>query len=112
MPYDKKLAGRLGAIFKRRKNVVEKKMFGGIAYMVGGHMCCGIAKDMLVVRVGPDAYEDALKEKYVMEMDFTGRPMKGYVYVESKGIESDEELKAWVERGIKFVKTLPLKKAK
>lgn len=112
MAYDEKLAERLSAFFKRRKNIVEKKMFGGIAYIVGGHMCCGIAKEMLVVRVGPNAYEDALKEKHVREMDFTGKPMKGYVYVESKGIESDIELKSWIERGIKFVKTLPPKNAK
>lgn len=112
MAYDEKLAERLSAIFKIRKNVVEKKMFGGIAYMVGGHMCCGIAKVMLVVRVGPEAYEEALKEKYVREMDFTGKPMKGYVYVESGGIKSDEDLKSWIERGIKFVKTLPPKKPK
>lgn len=109
MAYDEKLAERLRKVFMRRKGAVEKKMFGGIAYMVDGHMCCGIAKDMLVVRVGPDAYEEALKEKYVRVMDFTGKPMKGYVYVEAGGIKSDESLKSWIDRGIKFVKTLQLK---
>lgn len=106
MAYDEKLAERLSKVFRRRKNAAEKKMFGGIAYMVNGHMCCGIVKDMLVVRVGPDAYEEALEEKHTKPMDFTKRPMKGYVYVEPKGIKSDENLKYWIERGIKFVRTL------
>lgn len=109
MAYDEKLAERLGKIFKRRKGASEKKMFGGIAYMLNGHMCCGIVKDTLMVRVGPGAYEDALKEKHVKPMDFTGKPMKGYVYVEPQGIESDDDLKSWTDRGIKFVKTLPPK---
>ncbi len=109
MAYDEKLAERLSKAFRRRKGAAEKKMFGGIAYMVDGHMCCGVIKDMLVVRVGPDAYEKALEVKHTRPMDFTGRPMKGYVYVEAKGIKSDENLKSWIERGIKFVNTLPPK---
>lgn len=109
MAYDEKLAERLSKAFRRRKGAAEKKMFGGIAYMVDGHMCCGVIKDMLVVRVGPGAYEKALEEKHTRPMDFTGRPMKGYVYVEAKGIKSDENLKSWIERGIKFIKTLPPK---
>ena len=109
MAYDEKLAERLSRAFSRRNGASEKKMFGGIAYMVNGHMCCGIVKDMLVVRIGPDAYDEALKEKHTRPMDFTGKPMKGYVYVKPKGIKSDENLKSWIERGIKFVRTLPAK---
>lgn len=83
MAYDEKLAERLSKTFSRRKGAKEKKMFGGIAYIVNGHMCCGIVKDMLVVRVGPDAYEEALEEKHTRPMDFT--------YIESfKGSFRDE----------------------
>jgi TfoX/Sxy family transcriptional regulator of competence genes len=110
MPYDEKLAQRLSKAFSRRKGAAEKKMFGGIAYMVNGHMCCGIVDDLLMVRIGPDKYEDALEEKHTRAMDFTGRPMKGYVYVEPKGCKSDADLQSWIERGITFVKSLPPKK--
>ncbi len=110
MAYNEKLAERLNKAFSRRKGAAEKKMFGGIAYIVNGHMCCGIQDNLLVVRVGPNAYEEALKEKYTRPMDFTGRPMKGYIYVEPKGCKSDEDLKSWIERGIKFVNSLPPKK--
>ena len=110
MAYDEKLALRLAKAFSRRKGAVEKKMFGGIAYMVNGHMCCGVVDELLMLHVGPDAYQDTLKEKHTREMDFTGRPMKGYIYVEPKGCKSDADLKSWIERGIKFIKTLPPKK--
>jgi len=112
MAYDKKLALRLTKAFSRRKGAVEKKMFGGIAYMVKGHMCCGVVDDLLMLRIGPDAYHEALKEKHTRPMDFTGRPMKGYIYVEPRGFKTDEALKSWIERGIKFVRTLPPKSKK
>ena len=112
MAYDEKIAERLSKVFAGNKNVVEKKMFGGIAYMYKDHMCVGIVDDMLMVRVGPKRYESALSENHVRPMDFTGKPMKGYVYVEPEGFKTEKNLIKWVARGIEFVGTLPAKKAK
>lgn len=72
-------------------------------------MCVGIIDDMLMLRVGPEKYEKALSEKHVMPMDFTGKPLKGYVYVEPLGFKTEKSIKKWIERGIEFVKTLPPK---
>ena len=112
MAYDEKVAERLSKVFAGNKDVVEKKMFGGIAYMYKDHMCVGIIDDMLMVRVGPEKYESALSEKYVKPMDFTGRPMKGYIYVEPPGFKTEKNLIKWINLGIDFVKTLPPKKPK
>lgn len=110
MAYDKRAAERLRNVFSDYQGVVEKKMFGGIAYMYLDHMCVGIVDDMLMVRVGPENYERALSEQYVKPMDFTGKPMKGYVYVEPPGFKTEKNLKKWVNLGTRFVKTLPPKK--
>ena len=112
MAYDEKVAERLSKVFIEHKGVVEKKMFGGIAYMYKDHMCVGVIDDMLMVRVGPEQYEKALSEKHVKPMDFTGRPMKGYVYVEPAGFKTEKSLRKWIDKGIGFVKTLPPKKPK
>lgn len=112
MAYDEGLAERLNEYFADRPDVETKKMFGGLCFMVSNHMCCGIVGDTLMARVGPDNYEDYLKEKYAKEMDFTGKAMKGMVYVEPKGIEDDSELEKWVGRCESFVKSLPPKKPK
>ncbi len=93
-----------------RTRIDERRMFGGIAFMHRGYMFIGISKDRLMVRVGPTAYEAALKKKHVRVMDFTGKPLKGYVYVDAPGFERDEDLAAWVEAGLTFVKSLPAKK--
>jgi len=90
-------------------DVVEKKMFGGLAFLLGGNMCVGVVGDELMVRVGPDAYEKALKLRHAREMDFTGRAMKGFVYVACEGIESDQALARWIERGVDFAASLPAK---
>ena len=107
MAFDEKLAGRIRGIFTARKDASEKKMFGGIAFMLNGRMCCGVINDLLMARVGADRYEAALSLPHTRPMDFTGKPMKGYVYVEPEGHKSDEELKRWVERCIDFASTLP-----
>ncbi|MEQ9618552.1 MAG: TfoX/Sxy family protein [Deltaproteobacteria bacterium] len=111
MAFDEKLAGRIRKLLEER-NGTEKKMFGGIAFMLSGHMCCGVLDDQLMARVGPDRYESALDEKHVRVMDFTGKPMKGYVYVGPGGCRSDKDLKKWVGRCVEFVSTLPPRKAK
>jgi len=85
-------------------------MFGGIAFMVGGHMSCGVVDDTLMVRVGSDRYTEALSKPHAREMDFTGKPMKGFVYVDAAGFESDEALASWASLSVGFVRSLPLKK--
>lgn len=112
MAYDEKIAKRLSKVFSEHKDVKEKKMFGGIAYMFKNYMCVGVINDLLMVRVGPEQYEDTLSEDHVRPMDFTGRAMKGYVYVETAGFKTDNSLRKWVQKGIKFVETLPPKKPK
>ncbi len=109
MAYDEKLAGRLRKALRGAGTVSEKKMFGGIAFMLNGNMCCGVINDLLMARVGPEAYSGALERPYARPMDFTKRPMKGYVYVEPDGLRSDEELREWVGRCVGFVRTLPKK---
>ena len=84
-------------------------MFGGIAFMAGGNVACGIVGAELMVRVGPDGYDDALKRPHARLMDFTGRPMKGMVMVGREGIASEEGLREWVERGLGFAGSLPPK---
>lgn len=112
MAYDEGLAQRLREHFIGRPEVQEKKMFGGLCFMVSSHMCCGIVGDTLMARVGPDNYDDCLGMAHASEMDFTGRAMKGFVYVSPEGIESDSELERWVEICSSFVQSLPPKKPK
>jgi hypothetical protein len=109
MAYDEGVAERIREIFDQRYDVEEKKMFGGIAFMVRGHMCCGVVNDTLMARVGPDRYADALQQPHTREMDFTGKPMKGFIYVDPAGFETDERLSNWVNICENFISTLPSK---
>lgn len=109
MPYDEGLAQRVREQLAQRPDVTEKKMFGGLAFLLGGNMCCGIVREELMVRVGPDAHAASLAVPHAREMDFTGRAMKGMVYVGTDGLGEDEELAAWVGRGIAFAGSLPPK---
>ena len=109
MAYDGGLAQRIREVFDGNTGVDERKMFGGIAFMVEGNMCVGVAGDELMVRVGPDQYEHSLAQPHARKMDFTGKAMKGMVYIGADGIDSDSGLKSWVERGLAFVTTLPPK---
>ena len=109
MAYDEGLAQRIREELEAREDVMEKKMFGGLCFMVGGNMSLGIVKGELMVRVGPDTYESALAEPHARKMDFTGRAMKGFVYVGSEGFEDDTDLRAWIERGAAFAGSLPVK---
>src|SRR5271167_1304927 len=103
MAYDELVCGRIQRAVADREDVTEKKMFGGVAFLLDGKMFCGIVKEDLMVRVGPEAHEKALGEPHVRPMDFTGRPMKGYVYVESAGKKTDKMVERWVKRGMVFV---------
>jgi TfoX/Sxy family transcriptional regulator of competence genes len=107
VPYDEGLAQRLREYLGSVADVEEKKMFGGLAFMVSGHMACGIVAEDLMVRVGPAAYHRVLVEPHAREMDFTGRALKGFVYVAPAGFEADEALSAWVDRALSFVESLP-----
>src|SRR3990170_5189072 len=111
MAYDEKLAERVRRALTPREGLSEKKMFGGIALMLRGNMCCGIVRDQLMVRVGPERYDDALARPHARPMDFTGRAMKGMVYIGPEGLKSDADLAAWLRRGVEFAATLPAKKA-
>ena len=109
MPFDERLAERIRRAMARRRNLTERKMFGGLAFMLGGNMCCGVIGEELMVRVGPDAYEEALAQPHAREMDFTGRPLRGMVYVEKPGFRTGKQLEGWLERGLAFARTLPAK---
>jgi TfoX N-terminal domain len=100
-------AVRIRAALENASGLSERNMFGGVSFILHGNMCCGVIEDDLVVRVGPDAYEDALREPHTRPMDFTGRPLKGFVYVGPKGFTSETMLRRWIDRGIAFVRTLP-----
>jgi TfoX/Sxy family transcriptional regulator of competence genes len=112
MAHDEGLAQRVREILEERRGVSEKKMFGGLCFLVHGNMCCGVETDRLMVRVGPDAHEAALAEPHARKMDFTGRAMKGFVYVGEEGFEADEDLERWVELGASFAASLPKKPKK
>ncbi len=109
MAYDEGLAQRIREALTHAHGVVEKKMFGGLAFMLHGNMCVGVSGDELMVRVGPDGYDEALVQPHAREMDFTGKPLRGFVYVEALGFESDQDLEAWIERGARFARSLPAK---
>ncbi len=110
MAYDEDVAYRVrAALADAGVDPVERQMFGGLAFMVRGHMTVGVIGDDLMVRVGADGHEDALAQPHAREMDFTGKPMTGMVYVAPAGIADDEDLRSWVRRGLDFTGSLPPK---
>jgi TfoX/Sxy family transcriptional regulator of competence genes len=109
MAYSESLASRIRDALSRTRGVEEKKMFGGVGFLLNGNMLVGVWKQSLIVRLSAEEGEAALAEPYVKDFDVTGRPMKGWVMVEPEGIEDDGQLKGWIDRAIDFVKTLPKK---
>jgi hypothetical protein len=107
MAFNQALAARIRQRLARRKNIEEKKMFGGIVFMLHGNMLVGVWKDCLIVRLGLDQGDEALREPHVKVFDITGRPMRNWVLVEPGGVEDDAQLKGWVQRAVKFVGKLP-----
>ena len=105
MAYDEGLAQRIRELLEGETEYVEKKMFGGVAYMVRGHMTCGITGEDLMVRLADEEHAEALAQPHVRAMDFTGRPMKGFIYVDSKGTAEDEALRHWVGRALAYTRT-------
>jgi TfoX/Sxy family transcriptional regulator of competence genes len=111
MAYDEQLAARIRDALVGADGVREQQMFGGIAFMVDGHMACGIVGDDLMLRLGAEGAEDALKRPTVRQMDFTGRPMTGMVYVEPAGVRG-VALRNWVEEAVAYARSLPPKQPK
>ena len=109
MAYDEGLAQRVREAFQGAPGFSEKKMFGGLCFLLNGNMACGVNGDQLMVRVGPEGYQDALGQPHAAEMDFTGRALKGFVYVAPEGLTEDGDLGAWVSRGSDFAGGLPPK---
>jgi hypothetical protein len=103
MAFNEFLAQRIRQSLARRKDIDEKKMFGGIGFLLNGNLLVGVWKDSLIARIGPDEGQEALLEPHVKAFDITGRPMKGWVLVAPEGIEDDGQLKAWILRAVKFV---------
>jgi hypothetical protein len=108
--YDENLGARIRALMADREGVTERKMFGGLAFMVDDRMAVGVIGDELMVRVGPEAHAEALARPHVRPMDFSGRPMQGYVYVGPAGISADAELADWVGAGADYAATQPPRK--
>lgn len=110
MPGDNNLTDRVRKIMRRRKNVSERRMFGGTAFMADGNMACAVRDEELYVRIGNEAAARALAEEpNTRPMDITGRPMKSYVVVEAAGLRGDRMLRDWVSRGVQYARSLPLK---
>lgn len=112
MAYDEELAQRIAAILKGRRGVSNKKMFGGIAFMINGNMAVGVNESDLMLRVGKDQYEELLEKEGVREMDFTGKALKGFIYVDETGYKNDTELEEWMNYAIEFAESLPKKEKK
>jgi TfoX/Sxy family transcriptional regulator of competence genes len=109
MAYDEALAQRIREALAGTAGLSERKMFGGIAFMVNGNMACGIVGDDLMVRVGPDNHDEALGQAHARPMDFNGRPMRGMVYIEPAGTTAAAALRSWLDRGVAFSTSLPPK---
>lgn len=107
MAYSASLAARTRQALATRRGIVEKKMFGGLCFLLHGHMLVGVWQQALIARLGPAAAESALRQEFVRPFDVTGRPMKGWVIVDPDGLESDRQLGDWIERAIEFVAGLP-----
>jgi TfoX/Sxy family transcriptional regulator of competence genes len=109
MPYNEDLELRIREILGGLPALTDKKMFGGVGFLVNGNMACGVHKDALIIRVGADGYEQALSRPFARPFDITGKTMKGWVMVDAGGYESDADLRNWLQLGVDFALTLPPK---
>lgn len=110
MAYSEELADRIREVIDGRPGLVERKMFGGVAWMINGNMACGVIGEDLMVRLDRDEAEQALTEEHVGPMEFTGRPMRGFIVIEAAGISDAHDLGRWVDTGADYAETLPPKK--
>lgn len=102
MAYDEKLADRIREILVDQPGVEEKHMMGGVAFMVDNKMCVGVVKDEMMARIDPDLYDDALEKHGCHPMDFTGKPMKGWVFISPEGIDKVKDLEYWIGLALDF----------
>jgi TfoX/Sxy family transcriptional regulator of competence genes len=109
MAFDDQLAQRVRDVLEDVPDVSERRMFGGLAFLVGGHMACGVVGSDLMLRLGEAGADEALERAHVRPMDFTGRPMRTMVYVAAEGITADPPLKQWVKRSVDYARSLPPK---
>lgn len=109
MSYDLEAAERVRRLLSDRSDVVEKKMVGGVSFLVNGNMCCGVTGAALMVRVGAEGRDQALREPHVRPMVFAGRSLSGFVCIDPAGYAADDALASWVQRGLDFVRGLPVK---
>jgi hypothetical protein len=110
MAFDEALAVRVRRALAECADVKERRMFGGLCFLVGGSMACGVVKNELCVRVGPDRHEEALMAPHTRPMDFTGKPMRGFVYVKPAGLSTAASLGKWVEMGVTHALSPPAKR--
>jgi TfoX/Sxy family transcriptional regulator of competence genes len=109
MAYSESLVRRIRHVLGGHRGMTEKKMFGGVGFLLDGNMCVGVWKSSLIVRLGPEQAEAAMQELYVVPFDVTGRVMKAWAMVEPDGLETDQQLSDWIQRAANFVRTLPRK---
>lgn len=109
MPYDERLAETIRKLLGRRKNLVEKKMFGGVVFLLSGNICCGVWKEYLILRLGDDAARQVLAEEHARPFDITGRPMRGWAMVEPAGWQNGASLGRWIAWAVEFTSALPAK---
>ncbi len=112
MAYDEGLAQRVKNVLVEKPEMAEKKMFGGVCYLINGNMACGILNQDLIVRVGPEKYDAFLDLPHVREFDITGKVMRGWVMVSSQGHASPQDLSRWIQEGLNYALRLPPKKPK
>ena len=112
MAYDEKLANRIRELLLNKRSVEEKKMMGGLTFMVNNKMCVGILKDDLMARIDPEVYESALERRGCREMDFTGRPMKGFAFIDPEGTKSKKDLEYWIKLALDYNKRAKASKKK
>lgn len=109
MAYDMGLVERIKQMVKDQPGLTEKKMFGGVGYLINGNMACGVIKDELVVRLGEVKNAEALDQPFTRQFDFSGKPMAGWIFVEKRGFKSDVNLQKWVSLGVEYALSLPPK---
>lgn len=108
--YEAQTVERVRRMLSENPNIVEKRMIGGLSFLLNGNMCCGVTGNALMIRVGREGLEQALAQPYVRRMEFAGRPLAGFICVSPEGYQSDADLAKWVQQGLDFAATLPLKK--
>lgn len=109
MAFSEALAQRIREALGERKGITKRKMFGGLAFLLNGNMCCGVLGDRLMLRLGESGAAKALSDPHTRPMDFTGKPMKSMIYVEPAGLFSEEALRKWVRQAVAFASSLPAK---